>query len=379
MDSFKQMIETREDLQKYLFIRGFLLTDEELDLSVFPFYGHWNKIQIGKYAAYTHELQKVYFYSERTKSFFLFEDFVIPTMLITAKINPTAAKPIAAKLLIIFKIKIEIPATIETKERIRNTKENQIIVENTHEPIVDIETFNKCHMLKEGFKNNRNRKYDDIFKGLIYCKDCGSISTLKHKEKSTKSGGKCEINSYICSEANKGISKKCNNTKSISSKKLYKMIIPIIEKECKKVTFNDNDIKKVMNNLENSINYECHRFEEEKQRLSIKIDKLNEQIKITYNDKLENIINNETFLSIKEQRENEIENCKKQIIDLDNKIKIEKSKYTISYNQIKKLSDEFLNSTNINKQLLYKLIDKIEFDSNRNIKLKLIFSNINSE
>lgn len=262
------------------------------------------------------------------------------------------------------------------KERIINTKENQIIVENTHEPIIDIETFNKCQILKEKFKNNRNRKYDDIFKGLIYCKDCGSISTLKHKEKPTKNGNKCEINSYICSEANKGLNKKCNNTKSISSKKLYNMIIPIIEKECKSVFLNDNDIKKVMNNLEKSINYECHRLESEKQNLIGKIDKLNEQIKTIYNDKLENIINNETFLSIKEQKENEIENCKRQIIDLDKKIDIEKSRYTISYNQIKKLSEEFLSSNYITKQLLYKLVNKIEFDSNRNINLKLVFSNI---
>ena len=98
------------------------------------------------------------------------------------------------------------------KERITNPKENQLIVENMHEPIIDIETFNKCQNLKEKFKNNRNRKYDDIFKGLIYCKDCGSISTLKHKEKISKNGNKCEINSYICSEANKGVSKMCNNT-----------------------------------------------------------------------------------------------------------------------------------------------------------------------
>ena len=157
------------------------------------------------------------------------------------------------------------------------------------------------------------------------------------------------------------------------------MIIPIIEKECKSVSFNDNDIKTVMSNLEKSINYECHRLENEKQRLLMQIVRLNEQIKTTYNDKLENIINNETFLSIREQKENEIENCKKQINDLDKKIDIEKSKHTISYHQIKKLSEEFLSANNITKPILHKLIDKIEFDSNRNINLKLVFSNIKSD
>lgn len=265
------------------------------------------------------------------------------------------------------------------KERIINTRENQIVVENMHEPIIDIETFNKCQILKEKFKHNRKRKYDDIFKGLIYCKECGSISTLKHKEKPTKSGRKCKINSYICSEANKGTNKKCSNTKSISSRKLYNIIISIIEKECKSVSFNDSDIKIVMDNLEKSINCECHRLEDEKQRLFVKIEKLNEQIKTTYNDKLENIINNETFLSITEQKENEIENCKRQINGLDKKIDIEKSKHTISYNQIKKLSEEFLSTNNITKPILNKLIDKIEFDSNRNINLKLVFSNMKSD
>lgn len=264
------------------------------------------------------------------------------------------------------------------KERIINTKENQIIVKNMHEPIIDIETFNKCQSLKEKFKNNRNRKYDDIFKGLIYCKECGSISTLKHKEKISKNGNKCEINSYICSEANKGINKKCNNTKSISSKKLYNLIIPIIEKECKNISFNDNDIKTVMNNLEKSINAECHRLENQRQMLIERIDKLNSQIKKIYNDKLEGEITDSLFLEIKEQKENEIENYKKQICDLEQKIQAEKSKHTISYNQIKKLSDEFLSANNITKPLLNKLIEKIQFDGKRGVNLKLVFSNIKS-
>ena len=72
MSNFRQMIESREDLHKYLFIRGFLLTDEALDLSVFPFYGHWNRTEIGPYYAYTHELQRVSVYNEGSRSFFLF-------------------------------------------------------------------------------------------------------------------------------------------------------------------------------------------------------------------------------------------------------------------------------------------------------------------
>ena len=59
------MIEKRQDLQKYLFIRGFLLTDDDsIDINRFPFYGHWNKTIIGGYTAYTHELQKASVYED---------------------------------------------------------------------------------------------------------------------------------------------------------------------------------------------------------------------------------------------------------------------------------------------------------------------------
>ena len=73
MNNFRKMIETRQDLQKYLFIRGFLLTnDNSIDINDFPFYGHWNTTGIGSYTAYTHELQKVSVYEHEEKRFFIF-------------------------------------------------------------------------------------------------------------------------------------------------------------------------------------------------------------------------------------------------------------------------------------------------------------------
>lgn len=72
MEEFRQMIETRPDLQSYLFRRGFLLTNQILNLDEFPFYGHWNSTPLGKYTAYTHELQKVTVVEKSGKQFFLF-------------------------------------------------------------------------------------------------------------------------------------------------------------------------------------------------------------------------------------------------------------------------------------------------------------------
>lgn len=71
MDSFKQMLEERKDLRQYLFIRGFLLTDAAIDTAAYPFYGHWNSKPVGRYTAYTHELQRASVYEKDGKQFFL--------------------------------------------------------------------------------------------------------------------------------------------------------------------------------------------------------------------------------------------------------------------------------------------------------------------
>ena len=68
---FKHMIESRPDLQQYLFCRGFLLTNADIDTTRFPFYGHWNSVHVGAYVAHTHELQKATVYHHEGKDFFI--------------------------------------------------------------------------------------------------------------------------------------------------------------------------------------------------------------------------------------------------------------------------------------------------------------------
>ena len=69
-----ELLKPHKDLQKYLFVRGFLLTDrDDLNLNEFPFYGNWTREAIGnKYFAYVHCMQKVTLIENNDNIFFLF-------------------------------------------------------------------------------------------------------------------------------------------------------------------------------------------------------------------------------------------------------------------------------------------------------------------
>lgn len=69
----KQMLSTHLHLQKYLFIRGFLISDAEIEnMSDFPFYGNWRKEKHGKFWFMAHNLAGMHFYEDKEgKTFFL--------------------------------------------------------------------------------------------------------------------------------------------------------------------------------------------------------------------------------------------------------------------------------------------------------------------
>lgn len=70
---FKKALENRPDLQKFLFIRGFLIADREIeDMSGFPFYGNWKAEKHGDWYFMAHNLTGMHIYETADgKIFFL--------------------------------------------------------------------------------------------------------------------------------------------------------------------------------------------------------------------------------------------------------------------------------------------------------------------
>ena len=86
-------------------------------------------------------------------------------------------------------------------------KDEWIIVENTHEPIIDRETFDKAQSLFG--RNIHSRKTDrkvDLFAGFVYCADCGKAM---HKKVNRQNGKTYRY--YKCSTKQKKSPDACTN------------------------------------------------------------------------------------------------------------------------------------------------------------------------
>lgn len=61
----------------------------------------------------------------------------------------------------------------KSKKCLKQSPENWVVVEGTHEPIIDRQTFQKVQLLVSSRRHTRSRTYDFLLKGLIFCHECG--------------------------------------------------------------------------------------------------------------------------------------------------------------------------------------------------------------
>ena len=76
----------------------------------------------------------------------------------------------------------------KSKKIIANSKDKWIIAENTHEPIIDKETFDIVQNIYSKTKNRNEKSHEYLLRGFLFCKECGhtlGINTSNDKYSDT--------------------------------------------------------------------------------------------------------------------------------------------------------------------------------------------------
>jgi hypothetical protein len=153
----------------------------------------------------------------------------------------------------ILQSKVYIGCMVSGKQRIKsfkykileNTTEDEwIVVEDTHEPIIDKDTFDKVQPLVAVKHQLKLCSIDNIFLGKLICSDCGHHLTFGTY------GERQSIGRYSCNTYKNN--RNCT-PHNISYKALYEFVLEEIQNQIKKAKVFDGDTEAYIKSLLESI------------------------------------------------------------------------------------------------------------------------------
>ena len=248
------------------------------------------------------------------------------------------------------------------KKTVKNNPSDYIIVENTHEAIIDRDTFNYVQKLLPKNVKRPEKKRFYLLDGLLYCGNCKHRIAIRYQKKTGRSYTIC--NYYRTYSKYHVCTTHTNNYEVLES-----VILDSIRYICKKY-LDKNKIKESINSIE----FVDNTLKIKKQIESLKItnNKLNKSLDKTYMDRLKGIIDEEQYIRISQNIKTEIGNNKTNIDNLKNE-QTEENK--IDNKQIEKYINEFLSLDNIARELIINLIEKIYIYQDKRIDIIFTFKN----
>ena len=246
------------------------------------------------------------------------------------------------------------------KKVIKNNPNDFIIVENTHEGVIDRDTFNYVQILLPKNVKRPEKKRFYLLDGLLYCGDCKHRITIRYQNKTGRSYTTCDYYKtyskyHVCWAHT-------NNYEN-----LERVILDNIRDVCKEY-LDKSKIKDSINNMEFKDN--ALKIKKQIESLELANNKLTENLDKNYMNMLKGIIDEEQYIRVSESIKNEISNNKKNIDNLKNE-NIESNK--IDKKQIEKYINEFLSLENPTRELIINLVEKIYIYQDKQVDIIFTF------
>lgn len=252
----------------------------------------------------------------------------------------------------------------KVKKVIKNNPNDYIVVENTHEAIIDKEIFYEVQKRIPKNKGRISKKEIHLLDGLLYCGDCGHRISITSRR---KKDNKCYT---ICNYYRTYMKERRCTTHSNNHDELEKAIINSLTEIC--LNYIDKD--KIKNNILNNLKEDNKNYNKKELEILINdIKQINDNLDIIYIDKLNKKITEDQFERVKIRLEKELNAKQKKYNELNNSMNDainEESNNKIIIEYINK----FLSMKKPSRELIINLIDKVEIFEDKTINIKVSFS-----
>ena len=256
----------------------------------------------------------------------------------------------------------------KSKKCLRQPREKWVIVENTHAPLVDRETFQKVRLLVESRKHTRSRTYDFLLKGLIFCHECGyPLATLNRKNAAGE-----ERLFFVCRTYQRFTKAGVCTCHSIKEQTVTEAVLAKVREVCQ-AYLNPNELLPMAQKAIEDARA-ADSTEAEIQALRNRIDTMTANLDRMYMDKLSGILNEDDFqriyLKVKADRA--------KLEDQHKELEKKKESPAKTEDEAKVLVNRFLDSACASRELLVSLIERIELSEDKQLYIKFRFKQLDS-
>lgn len=251
----------------------------------------------------------------------------------------------------------------KSKKKITLDEKLWIIVENTHEALVDKETFEYVNNLRKRntrnyeIKTNREKR---LLEGKLFCKECKNRLTVLYRKKQNYWSVNC--NRY----SRDPIRGRCYSH-FYPYNYLEDQVLEQINKSISKL-IRELDIKELNDEVVKNIHKETTNIDKIVKELQIEKEKITNRLKTLYNDRCDGVISADTYKELSGESEQKLKQINENIENQNIKKYKMKNKVNNLPDYTKKIK-KLLDLSKPKKELIDTLVDRIVIDKDRNITI----------
>lgn len=256
----------------------------------------------------------------------------------------------------------------KSKKKIKLPEDEWIKIPNSHEAIIDGDTWNIAQTLQKQRTRSVNIKQNiGLFGGILRCADCKKpLSRTYHRRTH-------EFDGYCCSFYKRFGNTFCSQHK-IKHDELERVVLESIKQEARKLLTQD-DINELNEFCEYGISDEsCASEKKSKEIIQENIARIEKFLKKAYEDYAEEILNKSEYLELKAQYNLEKKNFLAQIQEIEDVIHHKKTiqeQHSLWVERFK----NYIDVDKLTRDMIIEMIDKIEIGKDGQIYIFFKFSN----
>lgn len=254
----------------------------------------------------------------------------------------------------------------KSKKCLRQAPANWVVVEGTHEPLVDGETFRKVQLLVGSRKHTRSRTYDFLLKGLIFCHECGyPLAVLNRKNARGE-----DVLYFVCRTYQRFTKAGVCTCHSIKEKTVTDAVVAKVREVCQACLKPDELLSMAREAVENA--GKGSGLKMELQDLQSRIDSLTAKLDRMYTDRLNGLLPEADFQRIFSRIKGERE----QLEEKRKALAFQQKSPVPSEDRARELVQRFIETAGESRELLVSLIERVELTEDKEVIIKFRFAQL---